>query len=174
MHLPPPTKSIEVCSPDLADPELRMRLMTHALVRLRDEAAAEDAVQETLKRAATKWDTFDPAFRPLACWVFGILNLVLREMYRDRRRQPHQASSIPHDWDQLPAREAFSMDLEVLVSLLAKLPDPSRLIVTTYHLEELSHEQIAKKLGITPGNSRIRLARAMAELRQMAAREGSR
>lgn len=161
------------------DPGVVAELTSHAAARLlarRPELVA-DAVQETLKRAVARTADYDPRRGTPAGWLHGILNRVLAEQARAARRQPAQPAADPATWAALAARLDSDAD-EVrreLGDLLAGLEPDHREIVTLHHLDELSHADIAAKLGISPAASRTRLARAMNALRGLAARkEGGR
>jgi len=163
----------------LDDPGHRNELMAHAVARLlgllsdrpaavRSEVAA-DAVQEALTRAWHGRATFDPAAGvSVAGWVHGILNNVLSEHCRKLRKQPAQPPADPADWENLAARMEPADAPGELGPLLAGLPEGPRQIVTWHHLEGLSHREIADRLGIGEPCSRVRLTRAMNDLKQLA------
>ncbi|HVK17095.1 MAG TPA: sigma-70 family RNA polymerase sigma factor [Fimbriiglobus sp.] len=167
-------------------PELRGELTAHALARLgiwlSDQPAAtradaaQEIVQETLQRAWRRRDTFDPAAgTSLAGWTHGILNHVLSEHCRALRKQPAQPPADPAGWEDLAARMDPAEDPAEVNDLLDLLPADRRQIVTLYYLNELSHREIGERLGISEVCSRVRLARALNELRRLAAgKEGGR
>jgi RNA polymerase sigma-70 factor (ECF subfamily) len=165
----------------LEDAVVREELLRHAVARLgvlladrpaalRRDTAAE-ATQEVSKRALERLMDFDPNKATPAGWLHGILNLVLHECCRNLRKQPVQPTADPGAWDELAVRMSKPDGLAELARLLDKLPEDQRQIVTLHHLEQLPHEQIAEGLGISVGNSRLRLARAMSALRELAAKE---
>lgn len=165
----------------LEDPAIREELLRHALARLgvllADRPAAirrdtaNEAAQEVSRRALERLSDFDPDKATAAGWLHGILNLVLHECCRTLRKQPVQPAADPGAWDELAARMSNPDGLAELTQLLGQLPDDQRQIVTLHHLEQIPHEQIASRLGISVGNSRLRLARAMSALRDLAAEE---
>jgi RNA polymerase sigma-70 factor (ECF subfamily) len=163
----------------LADKGVREELGRHAVARLaalladrqaadRDEWARE-AVQETSRRALAGEVGFDSSQASAAAWLHGILENVLLEYCRTLRKQPAQPSSDPARWDELEARLAAPDHAQTLRRLLDSLPDAQRQIVTMHHLDGMSHEDISAELGISVGCSRVRLARAMIELKRLAA-----
>jgi RNA polymerase sigma-70 factor (ECF subfamily) len=170
----------------LDDPGLRGELTAHALARLGTwlsdrpavvrTDAAEEIVQEALRRAWDRRATFDPAAgSSVAGWVHGILNNALSEYCRALRKQPAQLPADPAGWESLAGRMDPAGDTADVQTWLDQLPADQRRIVTLHHLDELSHREIGKQLGISEANSRIRLARAMLELRRLAAgKEGGR
>ena len=58
-------------------------------------------------------------------------------------------------------------DAEELIIMLQKLPTGFRTILNLYVLEDMSHDQIAKELGIAVSTSRSQLARAKEFLKKM-------
>ena len=172
--MPPSTVSPPIAAPpDLSDPAIRSKLLTHARARLKDPEVAEDAVQETYARALKRLSTFDPGGL-LVGWLFGILGKVILEEYRKRGKQPVQPPANLDDFEHVASRMGPGSDPHALPNLLAQMPEPDRRIVTMHHLKELSHEEIGEVLGISVGNSRVRLGRAMHKLKQLAAKEGAR
>ncbi len=172
--MPPPTLSPPIAAPpDLSDPALRSKLLTHARARLKDPEVAEDAVQEAYARALKHRAKYDPA-QPLVGWVFGFLKNVILEEYRKRGQQPVQPPASLDDFEHVASRMGPGSDPHALPNLLAQMPEPDRRIVMMHHVDELSHEEIGAILGISVGNSRVRLGRAMHKLKQLAAKEGAR
>lgn len=179
---PPPTRPDDPVRAALDDADVRVELGRHAQARLSGwladrpvatrAEAVQEAVQETVKRVLEQSDRFDPTKAAVAAWIHGVLEHVLHERCRDIRMQPAQPSSDPAAWDALAAR--LANDDGSLNELLAALPQEQREIVAMFHLEEMSHIEIAAELGISIGNSRVKLARAMTALKELAAKGGGR
>lgn len=171
-----------------ADPRIREELKTHVAARLLVLLAGraggsrpdlvEEVVQEALKRAVALADGYRPDLGTPAGWLHGILNHVLSEQCRAIRKQPAQPPADPAAWEAVTARldpAAADEARHELDELLAGLEPRHREIITFHHLDEMSHADIAARLGITPVASRTRLARAMIGLRELVARkEGGR
>jgi RNA polymerase sigma factor (sigma-70 family) len=133
------------------------------------EQFIEDAVQEALRRAINARAEYDPARATPTGWFNGFLDKVLSEECRKLRRAPVQPD--PDDWDPLDRRMGDPTELRELLALIS--PEACE-IVTLHHLDERSHAEIAARLGISEGASRVRLARAMNELKRAAAKEAGR
>src|SRR5262249_51550111 len=144
------------------DPETRAGLIAHAHARLgrllsdrptivRAELA-EEAVQDALARAWQRRVEYDPGRATPAGWLHGFVNHVLSEMCRTVRNLPAQPAADPAAWDALVARLAADAPGQ-LSALLDGLSDDQRQIVSMHHLDEMSHEQIAAQLGISPAAS---------------------
>ena len=65
---------------------MRPRLLAFARLQLRDSAAAEDAVQETLLTAFEKSTTFEGRSE-FETWVFGILKFKILDQLRHQKKQ---------------------------------------------------------------------------------------
>jgi RNA polymerase sigma factor (sigma-70 family) len=166
----------------LNEPSLRLELKKHALACFSKHLAnrplalrieeAEDAVQETLKRALASQCKFDPASGTAAGWIHGIMSKVCLETCRNLRSQPQQS---PASLDAFPERSESPRSMSELTGLLDRLASEERQLVVWHHLDELSHLQISEKLGISPGACRVKLSRIMTELKRIAnEKEGAR
>ena len=99
-------------------------------------------------------------------WLHGIMNFVLIETIRSLRRSPAQESADPAAWEQLEAdldsdaAKTVPTRLDV-ASYLAKLPSEHREVLHLRFNEGLTHDEIAVRLGISIGNARVRLCRAL-------------
>lgn len=168
----------------LDDPDVMADLSRHACSRLGvlladrpvtvREDVARDAVQEAIGRALSRPGSYDRTHGTVAAWLHGILERVLHELCRSLRKQPAQPAADPAAWDNLAARMSGPDGIAELAPLLARLTDEQRRIIALHHLDGMSHERIAAELGISVGNSRLRLARAMRALRDLADKEGGR
>ena len=65
---------------------MRPRLLAFARLQLRDSAASEDAVQETLLTAFEKSTTFEGRSE-FETWVFGILKFKILDQLRHQKKQ---------------------------------------------------------------------------------------
>ena len=86
---------------------------------------ADDLVQETLVRALTNIDTFEPGTN-MSAWLFTILRNLFRSEYRKRRREVedsegHFSATLKSQPDQ-PSH----MEFEEFRSALARLPPDQR------------------------------------------------
>jgi len=164
-------------------------LYRFALLQLRDEAAAEDAVQETLLAALGAWERFSGQ-STVRTWLTGILKHKILDLFRKRAKEPQYTPLIddpeaelsrleqalfdttghwahkPSAWndpeaslDQQRFWTAFLYCLEHLAPSQAQV----------FHLRELdglSTEDICKELKITSTNCWVMLYRARLGLQQ--------
>jgi RNA polymerase sigma factor (sigma-70 family) len=166
----------------LDDPEVRDALLNHALAilgrRLTDRSVtdridkANEACQETFVRALNKRQEYDPA-RPVRPWLHGIMNNVLSETTRSLWRSPAQEPADTAAWERLVvdlASDAADIVLSRLdvAGYLAKLPPEHKEVLELRFYEGLNHESLAARLGISIGNARVRLCRALNAMRVIA------
>jgi RNA polymerase sigma-70 factor (ECF subfamily) len=72
-----------------------------------------------------------------------------------------------------PSQQADRHEQEVLLAdVLARLPEDYREVIILRHLEGLAHEDIARRLGRSPGSVRMLWVRALARLREEMNRPG--
>jgi RNA polymerase sigma factor (sigma-70 family) len=143
---------------------------------LREDAGADDAVQETLLSALQR----PPRDRGrLRGWLGAVLtNRVRTGLRGGRRRQRALAAlaSAPVPPVLTPEEALARRELQRLVAdALLELTEAQRQVVILRYFEELDSAAIGLRLGLPPGTVRWRLGQALAALRdRLDARDGSR
>jgi RNA polymerase sigma-70 factor, ECF subfamily len=139
---------------------------------MRNQADAEDAVQECYLRALQHFDSFcGPAIKP---WLLAILRNVCYSEFarRGRREQPTDLSdcqdTIEPVWQQpLTTPDAAmlsSQDGAAIRQLLTALPAPFREAIVMRELNDMTYQEIAAAMEVPVGTVMSRLARARAML----------
>jgi RNA polymerase sigma factor (sigma-70 family) len=143
-----------------------------------------DAALAVLRHAQDAEDVFQAAFLvlarkaasvrrrdALACWLHGVARrIALRALRARDRRARHEAVPRP---EQVPADDLSWAEVRALVhEELARLPDHLRAAVILCHLEGLTLDDAAARLGVPRGTLRGRLDRARDLLRHRLARRG--
>jgi RNA polymerase sigma-70 factor (ECF subfamily) len=162
--------------------QYRHALYRVARSRLRDDATAEEVVQDTLLSAFRSRHTFRAGFN-FRTWLWTILLNRCRRVQNARGRQPQAIS-----WTQirethagpLPSESHDSSPLagllqrersEILETLLARLPEPVADALRLRFFAELKFHEIAQTQGCSLGTAKNRvksgLLRLSALLRQM-------
>ncbi|MBL9101697.1 MAG: RNA polymerase sigma factor [Myxococcales bacterium] len=144
-----------------------------------DVGAAEDLVQETFARAFVGLATFE-ARASFVGWLRGIALNIVRKHWRSRQRQ-----GVALDRLELMSRDrvaAGAADPEgahlrqqrarVLLAVLETLPESLREVFVLVDMQDMSTEEAAATLGLSPGNLRVRATRARAKIRAELTRLG--
>lgn len=134
-----------------------------------DAHQAEDLVQETLAKVYARWH------RPLAGRIetpaaYAHTTLVRTYLsYRRKRVNSERPTAEPVDsaFTVRPDDHARAETRIVLLAALAHLSVAERAVVVLRHLEDLSVEETASRLGCSPGAVRTRSMRALARLRDV-------
>lgn len=179
-----------------ADPSLWLErhgdyLYRYALFRLRDPAAAEDAVQETLLAALQAHEGFAGRGSERT-WLTGILKHKVVDHFRRASRQrpvdqlgdesfehpelfrdsgewvEHwRADKAPTDWRADPSRLCEQTEFwEVFRECLAPLPERMASAFLLRELDGLDSEEICEVFQITTNNLWVMLHRARTHLRR--------
>jgi RNA polymerase sigma-70 factor (ECF subfamily) len=166
--------------------ETLVRTHTGTLLRvarrfLRSEEDARDAVQDAFVSAFRALDRF-AANAQLATWLHRIVvNACLMRLRTQRRRPEEELEALlprfREDGHQLEPSEPWSETAETLLereelrgvvrAAIDELPDTYREVVLLRDIEELSTEEAADVLGVTPNAVKIRLHRARQALRTL-------
>ena len=164
-------------------------LMRVARLQLRDEALAEDVVQETLL-AAIAGSGFSGK-SSLRTWLTGILKHKIIDAIRRKQREPVVVSAFaefdveidiedfdalfkenggweskPADWGNPEAALDRSQFFEVMDFCLERLPPHTARAFMMREVMELETDEICKELSITANNLWVILYRARMSLRQ--------
>jgi RNA polymerase sigma-70 factor (ECF subfamily) len=161
------------------------RLYRTARSILKDDAEAEDAVQEAYLLAYRAIGGFRGDAK-LSSWLVRIVvNESIERMRRRNRRaevielggdrEPEDATTDTSDNDTLPEQpENAAMRAEIrrlLESKIDRLPEAFRVVFVLRAVEDLTVDETAQCLGIPEATVRTRYFRAKALLREALARE---
>lgn len=137
---------------------VRAPLLAYFTRRLtRDQAGAEDLVQETLMAVHDKRATYDAA-RPFSGWLYGIARYKLIDHYR---RHSRRVTVELKDDDAVIAIEpaiAARLDVE---TLLARLPAKQAAAIRMTRLTGLTAREAADRLGTTESSVKVSVHRGL-------------
>jgi RNA polymerase sigma factor (sigma-70 family) len=147
-----------------------------AIVRskIREEAAAEDVVQNTLLSIHRGRATYR-AERPFGPWMRAITRNSIIDHFRERKRRgDREVEFKAEEWaDESESTPAGGASLPPeLSAALAKLPEAQREAVTLIQVDGLSVAEAALRAGVSPGALKVRAHRGYRALRS--ALEGDR
>ena len=137
---------------------------------LRDDAAAEDLVQEAFLRVHRARDRYTPDAR-FSTWLYRIAtNLAFNELRRPRRRERHE----PADDAAGPGLVAPAVDAEAAydarrraertLDALASLPEKQRAALCLAALEGLAYAEVAEALEVSEAAVKALVHRARSAL----------
>ena len=138
-----------------------------------DRAVAEEIVQDVFLALWRKADSFDPSQGAVRPWIlqlahWRILNELRRQSRRPRTEQDPDSEhlgAVP-DTEPDPAERAWHDERrEVLRAALDSLPAAQRQAVSLAFVDELTHEQVAQKLGLPLGTAKTRIRSGLGRMR---------
>jgi RNA polymerase sigma-70 factor (ECF subfamily) len=131
------------------------------------EADACDLTQQTFYLWATKSHQLrDPAkAKP---WLFTTLHRAFLGSRRTQTRFPHgELTEMESDLPIIAPEAARQLDAAQAVEALARMDDTYRAPVALFYLEDCSYLEIAEILDVPIGTVKSRLARGLAQLKQI-------
>ncbi|MYA68940.1 RNA polymerase sigma factor [Candidatus Poribacteria bacterium] len=147
----------------------------HAFRKVGDFQTAEDITQETFLQVYQKLATLnDPA--KFSGWLHAIVNHLCIAWYRKNRLQTEALQEIyiseieTEAYSRYIAREHAQTTAEVqrdlVKSLLTKLKESDREVITLHYFEEMTSSEIGEFLGISENTIKSRLHRARQQLKK--------
>ncbi len=136
----------------------------------RDDARAEDAVQEAFISIWKSGATFRPYRGTVAAWVLTLVRY--RAIDVARSHGATAARRVGDSWmDERPAPDDVAAHVIArehatrLHGLLDRLPDAQREVITLAFYGQLSHSEIAAQLGVPTGTVKGRMRLGLEKLR---------
>lgn len=137
-----------------------------------NEADANDVVQDTYVRAFRHLRRFrgDASF---STWLYRIASNCASSFLSRRGRHRYESLTVVEDiaatdLDDDPSLSAEASSLRTTIErALEQLPARLRAVVELRELEDLSHREIAERLGISESATKVRLHRARQTLRRL-------
>ncbi len=133
-----------------------------------DPAVAEDLVQEVFVRILKYRRTYDTGSR-FETWLFRIARNARADHFRRQRPADpvEQAVELPSP-DPGPAQQLERrLDTEQLSRALRALPEEPRDLIVLARYHGMPYDRIADALGIEVGTVKVRVHRAMKQLRAL-------
>jgi RNA polymerase sigma-70 factor (ECF subfamily) len=149
------------------------RLYRVARAIVRNDAEAEDVMQDAYVRAFAHLDQFE-ARAPFAAWLTRIaVNDALARLRIQQRMQPLAEDggegkiTMPADQHSMnPEEQTSNAELgRILEETLLSLPEQYRTVVMLRDVEEMTTAETAEVLGLTEDNVKVRLHRGRAIMR---------
>lgn len=143
-----------------------------ALRLLRDQAEAEDVVQEAFARAFCAIERFDPAYR-LSTWLYGIALNICRDVWKSARMRASRNAAPMSGWSD--ETEGVRPDVllvaqrraERVWQTLERMRPSYREVLVLKDMQELSYQEIHEITGAPITALKIRAIRAREQLRKL-------
>jgi RNA polymerase sigma-70 factor (ECF subfamily) len=135
---------------------------------------AEDATADIFLKVQVRLEQYDST-RPFKTWLYRVAGNHCWDLLRKRRGNSQletrelDESALTHS-DPDPCEQMLSQQTKQEVrKAIAQLPDRARLVIAMRFFAELSYEEIAETLGMTPSLVGVTLLRARRHLRRLLA-----
>ena len=138
-----------------------LRAFARSLTRNRTEA--DDLVQETLLKALSNIEKFDPGTN-LRAWLFTILRNTYYTEIRKRRRESDGISTLSQQDSNMGPGQEWAVTLRSLKEALELLPSDQREALVLVGAAGLSYAEAADVCGCALGTIKSRVNRARAKL----------
>lgn len=143
---------------------------TLALRSLPDRSAADDVTQEVFIRVWRSRSTFNPQVARLPAWIVGITRNVISDTLSASARETRKALAAAgagladEAGNGLEDAELLA-DRILLDGELDRLGEPQGSIMKLAFYDDLTHEQISRKLGLPLGTVKSHIRRSLSHLR---------
>ncbi len=140
----------------------------YILKKVLNEQIAEDLTMDVFYSCWDKFDTFDESKASFQTWLYVIVNNKLKNYYRDKKDTEQLDDSLTNGADQADeVIDAIQIHYlrDHLYIALDELNETQRRIVLYKYFKNMNASKIAYHMGLSPGNIRIHLKRALDKIR---------
>jgi RNA polymerase sigma-70 factor, ECF subfamily len=158
----------------------KARIYSICLRMTNNTAQAEDLTQDAFLQVFRKMSTFK-GNSALSTWLYRIaVNTVLMHFRKKALKQisldepsSHDATRVRREYGGRDGRLAGSVDRITLTRAIKELPPGYRTIFLLHEVEGYEHQEIAKILDCSVGNSKSQLHKAKLRIREFLAEPGT-
>jgi RNA polymerase sigma factor (sigma-70 family) len=133
--------------------------------RVNDPELAADVVQESLLKAVKAAEQLREE-ENVTAWFYRILRRTIIDLYRRRAANQRAMESLESHLEVPPDAEEERTACACVAGLIPTLKPEYGELVRQLDLEQQPPETVAKALGVTPNNLRVRHHRARQQLRE--------
>ncbi|MCB4454798.1 RNA polymerase sigma factor [Leisingera sp. McT4-56] len=141
-------------------------LRAFAVSLTRNSATADDLVQDTLVKAWTNIDKFEPGSN-MRAWLFTILRNTFYSLRRKRKREVEDADGVLSEKLAQKPEHDGRLHMRDFASAFAQLNDEQREALVLVGAGGFSYEEAAEMCGVKTGTIKSRVNRARARLTEL-------
>lgn len=172
LELLPQKKKTE--KPDFSDfyNEWYQKTVQYVYRKIDNHHDAEDLVEEAFLYCYSHYDSYDPSKSAISTWLYLVVNSRIKNYYRDNKTNVDLdavVDFIPDDQNDMDAGIYTEQLIAQVDRAIKTLPERQQKIVRMRYFENKTSEEIADILGISRGNARVLLSRAIASLEKQCA-----
>lgn len=138
-----------------------------AVRSLGDVSDAEDATQRVFVKAWQSRERYDASRATLSAWLVGITRNVIADAHEARSRErsiTEQLTAITTE-GSAEAPDAELADRMVIADEMARLDPVPRQVIQLAFYDDLTHTQIADRMGLPVGTVKSHIRRSLSRLR---------
>ena len=128
---------------------------------------AEDITSDIFVKIYSKLDTYDESKASLSTWIYSMTSNTVIDFYRTN----HIHSEIPEDLtdegSSVEDEVLTGESLELLAQALEQLPQELVDIIVLRYYKGLTLQEVAKKMNLSYGVTKLRHREALGKLREM-------
>jgi len=129
---------------------------------------AEDLTQQVFVAARRGREKLHPERGSLAGWLVGITRHAVSDLMAQRSRTVRNLRAVGNQPDTTEQRlDAAVVNQVVVADALARLGEPRQTVVRLAVLEERTHDEISRELGLALGTVKSHVRRGLLQLRGM-------
>jgi RNA polymerase sigma factor (sigma-70 family) len=130
-----------------------------------DRGLSEDLVQEVFLRILRYRQSYKPG-TPFRAWIYQIARNARVDHFRKTRKETELDPDMPAPKPKVdPAQQ--EQETELLQRALQQMPEEKKEILILARFQELKYDEIARLIGCEVATVRVRVHRALQELRQI-------
>ena len=145
------------------------RVLNYVRKKITSAEDAEDLTSEVFLYCYSHYSDYDPEKSSQTTWLYLIVNSRIKNYYRDHVSHVdlEQVSAVlPDDSIDLDYGVYLEQLHDSLMKAIATLPERQQKIVYMRYFQNLSSEEIATSMNLSPGNVRVLQNRALNKLKQ--------
>jgi len=147
---------------------LHARNLRHGGCFTEDEIV--DLTQETLTTVWRKLDTYEGR-SSLESWVYSYCIRHMSNAFRSKRRQPRFSDADEHELAVSAENVHHTLDFEHVYRCLAQIDPDQECVIRLKHFEQLTFEEIARRVGSNTNTTKTHYYRGMVRLRELLERD---